>query len=919
MRKLLVVLLVGLVAVAACKSKKKLTAEEIAANEARMADSIAMAEAMAEAEWATDTTAWDGGDEYTGDYDWNPEPQTLAPYQASKTRTIDITHTKLDVKFDYEKQHMYGKAYITLKPYFYPTSTVELDAKGFDVLGVFVVDAKNNTTPLQYEYENLAKLKIKLGKEYKANEELTLFVNYVAKPNELPSDGLDTDKGDAAITEDKGLYFINPLLEDKNKPRQIWTQGETEASSCWFPTFDSPNERFTQEIIMTVDTQYVTLSNGKLIASKVNKDGTRTDHWKQNLPHAPYLAMMAVGKFSIVKDKWRNIEVNYYVEKEYEKYARLIFGNTPKMIEFFSKKLGVDYPWEKYHQIVVRDFVSGAMENTGAVIHFDMLQHDDRMHIDQPMEDVISHELFHHWFGDLVTTESWANLPLNESFATYGEYLWREYAYGREEADEHLDEDLSRYLSEAEEKKAELVRFNHDKPDDMFDAHSYQKGGRVLHMLRKYVGDDAFFKALNIYLTQNKFKSVEMHQLRLAVEEVTGEDLNWFFNQWFYSAGHPVLDINHSYDEENGVYAIEITQQQSGENIPSVYKLPVKVDIYTETGKTTEEIVIDESFERFEFNPAGKVRWVNFDAEKMLLAKKTEYKNNEQWLAQLTEGPLYMDRMEAITKAEELVSNGEEVGENMVLTAMGDRFWAIRLKALKIIKDAEMAANNEKLARRISMMAESDKKSTVRAKAIDIISEMDDATYAPIFTKLMNDSSYFVAGEAISALARIDSATAVKFAEAEYVKMKNEQMRSLYLYILGKYGAGDYMGWFTKEFETAKGDGVFLLATGLGAHMVNGDEDRTLKGQELLQSQDMSGNWIMMFVMYSINKQINDKYVPIYKLLNQKAVANGLTASESNRLEKIQQILSQSGGLEEEEEEEHHEGDGHNHHHGHEL
>lgn len=917
MRKLLVVLLVGLVTVAACKSKKKLTAEEIAAEEARMADSIAMAEAMAETEWATDTAAWDGGDEYTGDYDWNPEPQTLAPYQASKTRTIDITHTKLDVKFDYEKQHMYGKAYITLKPYFYPTSTVELDAKGFDVLGVFVVDAKNNTTPLQYEYENLAKLKIKLGREYKANEELTLFVNYVAKPNELPSDGLDTDKGDAAITEDKGLYFINPLLEDKNKPRQIWTQGETEASSCWFPTFDSPNERFTQEIIMTVDTQYVTLSNGKLISSKVNKDGTRTDHWKQNLPHAPYLAMMAVGQFSIVKDKWRNIEVNYYVEKEYAKYARLIFGNTPKMIEFFSKKLGVDYPWEKYHQVVVRDFVSGAMENTGAVIHFDMLQHDDRMHIDQPMEDVISHELFHHWFGDLVTTESWANLPLNESFATYGEYLWREYAYGREEADEHLDEDLTRYLSEAEEKKTELVRFNHNKPDDMFDAHSYQKGGRVLHMLRKYVGDDAFFKALNIYLTQNKYKSVEMHQLRLAVEEVTGEDLNWFFNQWFYSAGHPVLDINHSYDEENGVYVIEVTQQQSGENIPSVYKLPVKVDFYTETGKTTEEIIIDESFEHFEFNPNGKVRWVNFDAEKMLLAKKTEYKNNEQWLAQLTEGPLYMDRMESITKAEELVSSGDEMGESMVLTAMGDRFWSVRLKALKIIKDAEMAANNEKLARRISIIAESDKKSTVRAKAIDIISEMDDATYAPIFTKLLNDSSYFVAGEAISALARIDSAAAVKFAETEYVKMKNEQMRSLYLYILGKYGAGDYMGWFTKEFETAKGDGVFLLATGLGSHMVNGDEDRTLKGQELLQSQDMSGNWIMMFVMYSINKQINDKYVPIYKLLNQKAVANGLTASESTRLEKIQQILSQSGGLEEEEEE-HHEGDGHNHHHGHE-
>jgi aminopeptidase N len=900
MRKLLVVLVVGLVAVAACKSKKKLTTEQIEAENARTADSIAMAEAM-EAAWAeaVDTTAWDG--DY--DYNWEPEVQGLPNYSPSKTRAIDIIHTKLDVKFDYEKQYMYGKAYITLKPYFYPASNIELDAKGFEVLGVFTVDKKNNTTPLQFEYENLKKLKINLGREYKATEEVTLFINYVARPNELPSDGGDFAKQDAAIKDAKGLYFINPKLKDKSKPRQIWTQGETEAASCWFPTFDSPNERFTQEIIMTVDTQYVTLSNGKLISSKVNKDGTRTDYWKQTLPHAPYLAMMAVGEFAIVKDKWRNIDVNYYVEKDYAKYARTIFGNTPKMIEFFSKKLGVDYPWEKYDQIVVRDFVSGAMENTGAVVHFDLLQHDDRMHIDQPYEEVVSHELFHHWFGDLVTTESWANVPLNESFATYGEYLWIEHAYSRADADEHIDEDLTQYLSEAEDKQVDLVRFNVEKPDDMFDAHSYQKGGRVLHMLRKYVGDDAFFKSLNLYLNQNKFKSVEMHQLRLAFEEVTGEDLNWFFNQWFYSAGHPVMDVTHNYDEEAGVYSIEVRQLQNGEGIPNVFKLPIKVDLYMQNGKRTEEIVIDESYEKIDFIVDEKPRWVNFDADKALLCKKTEIKDMAQWVAQINEGPLYMDRLEALKFSADIMAEDASQAMPFIQAGISDKFWGIRKEALDLIKANKIAKTDNNIAKRIAYIAENDKKASVRRAALDILGELKDKTYTPLFTKMVNDSSYFVVGEALAGLAQTDSAAAVRFAEAQYPTMKNAQMKGLYLYILGKYGSGDYMGWFTKEFEdNKKAEDIFLIASGLGAHMMNGDEDRVQKGLELLDGANSEGNWIMMFVMYGINKELNKKYLPIYNALSEQQ--GSLSAKDAERLTKITQILEKTGGLGGDDEEE---------------
>ncbi len=912
MRKLLITLVIGILTIAACKTSKKSASDRADVNSQAYKDSIAAAEMFEQYEEAEEAAADeeelpDADDVLELDEGWEvtaPADNKLEPYQASRTRTIDIIHTKLNVKFDYEKQYLYGKAYITLKPYFYPTDVAVLDAKGFDILGVFEIDKKKNTTPLKYEYKDLAKLEINLGRTYKANEEITIFINYVAKPNELPNgEGDGFDPTQPAITEDKGLYFINPELKEKNKPRQIWTQGETQSSSCWFPTFDSPNERMTQEIFMTVDTPYVTLSNGKLISSKMNRDGTHTDHWKQKLPHAPYLAMMAIGDFAIVKDKWRNIPVYYYVEKEYAKYAKLIFGNTPKMIEFYSKKLGVNYPWDKYHQIVVRDFVSGAMENTGAVIHFDLLQHDDRMHLDQPLEEVVAHELFHHWFGDLVTTESWANLPLNESFATYGEYLWFEHAYGREEADNHINSDLKRYLTEAEDKKVPLVRFNYSKPLDMFDAHSYQKGGRVLHMLRKYVGDDAFFKALNVYLTKNKFKSVEMHQLRLAFEEVTGEDLNWFFNQWFYKPGHPVISVIHDYDAEAGLYTIKVTQIQDGDGVPKVYRLPVKVDIYNADGtKTTEDVVIDEGYEKLEFFVDAKPAWVNFDAEKMLLCEKTVVKDNEQWLEQVSKGPLLMDRIEALQQVE--TNKEDEFANALIRAGISDKFWAVRDKGLGLIKELDLTETYKK---RIAYIAENDKKSTVRRSSLALITKVKDKEDIPLYTKLLSDSSYFVAGEAITGLAQLDSVAAVNFAEKTYPKEKETQMGPVYLYVLGKYGAQNYMPWFEKAVEERKGGEMdFLLASGIGSHMLNGNEERVLKGLNLLESMNDGGkqNWFMMFIMFGIKKDVNKKYIPVYEELLKKQNTGVLTADDEEKMVILNKILSKTGGLEKLEEQE---------------
>ncbi|MFK7904673.1 MAG: M1 family metallopeptidase, partial [Chitinophagales bacterium] len=527
------------------------------------------------------------------------------PYRAAKKQTNDILHTKLAVRFDWDSLAVIGQAHLQIKPYFYATSKLTLDAKGFDIHEIALIEA-NKKTPLSFKYDSL-QLHIELPKVYTKDETYTVFIDYTALPDRL------IEQNDYITYDNKGLYFINADNSHPSKPKQIWTQGETEANSCWFPTIDSPNERFTQEVSITVQPQYVTLSNGKLMDSKVNENGTRTDTWKQTLDHSPYLVALVVGEYAMVKDKWRDIEVNYYVEKEYEPYAKEIYGNTIEMLDFFSDIFQYDYPWEQYAQIAVRDYVAGAMENTGAVIYYDGVQRTGKELLDADNEDIVAHELVHHWFGDLVTAESWSNLPLNEALATYGEYLWFEHKYGKQEADYHLMKDLSAYLSEAQIKQEPIFRFHYADREDMFDRHSYQKGGRVMHLLRNYIGDEAFFESIRLYLKDNAFQAVEIHNLRLAFEEITGEDLNWFFNQWFLTKGHPSIEINQQYNPEKQLQEITVIQTQEG----IVFRLPLMVDIYHADGsKERKKINVTKKNQTFSFSVAAAPKLVNVDADK---------------------------------------------------------------------------------------------------------------------------------------------------------------------------------------------------------------------------------------------------------------------------------------------------------------
>ena len=664
-------------------------------------------------------------------------------YRETATKINNLVHTKLEIKPDFNKSYLYGKAWLTLKPHFYATDSLNLDAKGMEIKKVSLIKGTHQV-PLKYEYDKF-NLRIKLDKLYKHNETYTIYIDYTAKPDEF-----DEKYSQGAMLGIKGMYFINPKGEDKNKPTQIWTQGETESNSAWFPTIDKTNQKSTEELTITVDNKYVTLSNGKLESQKKNTDDTRTDYWKMDLPHAPYLFFVGVGNFAVIKDKYKDKEVNYYVEHEYAAVAKKIFGNTPEMMAFFSKATGVDYPWIKYSQMTGRDFVAGAMENTTATLHQEGAQQDARELIDgNNWENTIAHELFHHWFGDYVTTESWSNLTVNESFANYSETLWNEYKYGKDAGDEHNYNDMQGYLQSGSEKK-ELVRFYYHNKEDMFDAVSYNKGGRILHMLRTWIGDSAFFKSLNTYLTTNKFKSAEAQQLRLAFEEVTGRDLNPYFNQWYFGSGHPGVDIDYVYDDvANNVKVIVKQIQKSGK----IFKLPLTIDIYNESNKVRYNVWIDNAIDTFTFNYTKKPDLVNVDADKTMLWVKKDNKTLDNYIHQYKYAGNYMDRREAIDFASKKLEDPKAV--ELLKMALTDKYHGLRNFA---ISKADLRKETVKTSFEpiLLNLAKTDKYATVRSNSIQKLGEYRKPEYIPLFKSATNDSSYTVSGNALTALSKVD-------------------------------------------------------------------------------------------------------------------------------------------------------------------
>lgn len=518
-------------------------------------------------------------------------------------------HIKLKISFDIVNETAFGEAVITLTPNV-KSNLISLNAVGFQFQNAIELTSnKPNLSIVDLDYSDSLNLNIGLSESCHFNDTLKLSFKYKVKPNTLYRRKLIQSENA------QGLFFINPDGSG-TEPTQIWTQGETQSNSCWIPCIDAPNQKTSQEFFITVDTPYSALSNGRQVYILLNANGTRTFYWKQNKKHAPYLSMIAIGKFAIVEDEGeKDLPIYYYVEPAYAEFAQQIFGKTPEIISFFENTFGFDYPWDKYAQVCVREFVSGAMENTSATTIMDRIQQDNLQLADYDYEEYIVHELAHQWFGDLVTCESWANLALNESFATYGEYLWVEAKYGPDAAVQKLMSFKNAYFAEANLLVHPLINYGYADKDHMFNRHSYQKGALFLHTLRNHLGDEFFFAGIKKYLHQNAFKAADVDHLRHAFEEVSGTDLTNFFKTWALKSNHPRLEISHEIIDSTKQINITIRQAQAYSGY-ATYALNLPIEIKFKNGQTINEALnIDESIEHFSFELKDDISFIHFNTE----------------------------------------------------------------------------------------------------------------------------------------------------------------------------------------------------------------------------------------------------------------------------------------------------------------
>ena len=743
------------------------------------------------------------------------------PYQATATRSMDLLHMDLDLSFDWENQQVMGKAKLRLTPYFYPQKIVALDAQDFEFGRVARIH-KGQLETLSYRYDE-QEIQIYLPEELTVGDTVELEINYVAFPDR------NSGGGSAAISDTKGLYFIDPMDTIPGKPTMLWTQGETQHSSKWFPTIDRPNERLTHNIWLTVPDSMVSISNGRLVRQQKLGNGLRKDHWEMNLPHAPYLVAIAVGDFVKVTASHGDLPLGYYVEKGFEKGAAKVFASTPEMISYFESRLGVPFPWQKYDQIVVRDFVSGAMENTTASIFMEELLLDEREALDSEWDYIIAHELFHQWFGDLVTAESWSNLTLNEAFANYSEYLWNEKRYGQDQADLKLVVEKEGYFAEAEMDPKKLIRFNYADAEDLFDAHSYNKGGLVLHMLRRQLGDAAFFKGLNLYLTQHAFQAVEAHDLRLAMEQISGQDLNGFFNQWFFAKGHPELEVEVDYSQPENLL-LRFSQVQDNLDYP-VFQLPITVSWYEGEVRKTKIVQLTTAQQEVALENGYPISLVYVNEGHETVMKGNQVMSNAQYLQQFKESQLGVARFEAL---DSLASR--EATEELVLVlplAIQDSFAAIRERGLSLLQGGEQWKETlAELEEKIYRLAEEDPNNKVRAGALEVLTEWNPSGYRGAFTRLARDPSYLVAGAALMGLARVaDPVMELSWMETFERETNFRMSVGLAEYYLKNKVLGKGP-WFEQTFSKLSGEGLYYFMGYYGSYFMDvevSEKDKALR------------------------------------------------------------------------------------------
>ncbi len=522
---------------------------------------------------------------------------TFAQTKFDRIRTFDVQHYTIKTTFDSQKKTVFGDTTITLKPLKNNLKSVEFDAASL----LFTTVKLTNSQNLNYQTSD-EKVVVELDRNYSINEQISIQFIYSAKPK-------------------KGVYFVD---EGKHKGNihssQIWTQGEPEEAHFWFPSYDFPDDKATSEQFITAQKDETVIANGELIEKIENSDATVTWHFKTNFVHSTYLTSFIIGKYVKFEDKYRDVPLGFYLYPSETKIYEKAFSNTKDIFKVYESILATDFPFNKYDQTIVAEFKFGGMENLTATTLSDTEVYFAEFDFGkESVIDLVSHELSHSWFGNLVTCKNWAELWLNEGFATFMESAYREKAFGREDYLRKIRADSRSYFGfEASNKnKRGLYNLNAKPDDSIFDEITYQKGGVVLHTLRSEVGDEVFWKAVRIYLDRHKFANVETKDLQKVFEEVSGKNLSWFFKQWVYGIGYPTLDIKQTYQQSSNLMKFKVTQKQS---FSTIFRLPIEVKITTANGIKYEKLEINKKVDDFAIKLNSKPISIEFDyAEKIPL------------------------------------------------------------------------------------------------------------------------------------------------------------------------------------------------------------------------------------------------------------------------------------------------------------
>ena len=653
-----------------------------------------------------------------------------------RDRDFDLKHLRLEIALDPESRSLRGTASHTFAAINDGLKSVELDAVELRIGGVTSAQG----VPLEHSHED-GKLRVVLDAALGSGQESTIHVAYSCTPR-------------------RGLYFNAPDDGYPDRPRQVWTQGEDEDSRFWFPCCDSPNQRFTSEVVVTVPREWNTVSNGRL-AGVTENGPTKTYHWSQEPEHPTYLMSLVAGEYTEIREEWNGIPIVYYSPPGREEDTRRAFDKTPKMMRFFAEKIGTPYPWAKYSQVTAADFIFGGMENTSATTMTDALLHDQRAHLDFSTDSIVAHELAHQWWGDLLTCRDWSHAWLNEGFATYFDLLFKEHDLGVDEFRYGVYLDAQGYLEEdSRSYRRPIVSSVYNQPVDLFDRHLYEKGGLVLHMLRSVLGEALFWKAMAHYCRSRRGKSVTTEDLQRSIEESTGKNLDWFFHQWVYRGGHPELKVSYSWDEESGSAQVTVAQRQTTDDLTPLFRIPVDLVFVTSSGRQTKRVTISEAQQTFHFFPGEKPVMVAFDPGYWCLKTLEFERPREMMVYQLEHDEDVIGRVQA---AQDLGKDGSPDSIRALKRAvLDDAFWGVQAQAARALGRTKSKAAMEAL---IECTGVAHPKAR-RAVAAALGEFKEQAAMKALEPLLESDASYFVEAEAARAIARTEQPGAFELVSA---------------------------------------------------------------------------------------------------------------------------------------------------------